>query len=166
MEKIHFTPKRYSLISLALGICFFMASLFFTIREGVFDNSRSIFGFLSGIVLLSLLVMSVYYLLKRPSLIIDEKGLSQTGFRAVNMLWDDIEEVKNHFILSQDFISIKTKGSGDQKGKWVNIYVMPYAANADVLVNFMRDMAKTPADQRKYMMHNLDWLGVKTISVH
>ena len=117
MEKIHFTPKRYSLISLALGICFFMASLFFTIREGVFDNSRSIFGFLSGIVLLSLLVMSVYYLLKRPSLIIDEKGLSQTGFRAVNMLWDDIEEVKNHFILSQDFISIKTRRPKRQMGQ-------------------------------------------------
>lgn len=95
----------------------------------------------------------------------DERGIRHFGQRSASLAWEEIEEVKNHFILPQDFITIKLKEQGANKQKAVHLYVRHFAANADVLVNFIRDMAKSPVDQRKSMMHNLDWLGVKSVSV-
>lgn len=157
MEKIKLVPKRESYLSFALGLLLYLAILFGTAKYDFFDASVSIASIVWVFFLIFMLLTSLYFLFQRNNLILDEKGISQTGNRPFACTWEEIEEVKPHFIMPQEFISLMVKTKRDQKSKWVHLHVRHYSAGADVLVNFMRDMIKEPADQRKYMMHNLDW---------
>ena len=158
MEKIKFTPTREALLVFAIFVPICSMMLFFRIRDSFFSGSFSLISFLAVTTLIIMFSISLFFLTKKPSLTLDESGLYQTGIKPHYLSWDEIAEVKNHFILSQDFISIRLKARAEKNNRWVHIYVRPYSAGADVLVNFMQDMAKLPADQRKGMMHNLDWV--------
>ena len=158
MKKITFSPTKEALMVFALGIPLYLALYYFTSRGPFFDRQLSVVGFIWTMVLVGMTLISLYFLTKKPVLTIDEKGINQTGVRPVSVSWDEIQEVKNYRILPQDFIAIRMKKEENNKSRWVYIYVRPYSAGADVLVNFMRDMANLPADQRPAMMHNLDWV--------